>query len=294
MSDNTNYFDLYKALKADGAVQGDWNSFHKFVGAPGKQGYLNRKKLYDALKADGAVQSSTYEEFNMKLFRGGQASLKTARQRNAQPTKAQTPVQPVKKQTMKERAQEVAAQYQQTKPMQQKPQQPGTATASGTDYMKNWQLMHMRNDQMNPMQQAQANNMRTRMQNANAFGGKLQQFNTPEARRARAKQQRVDDARAFAKKEVENENYLHNDGKTITRLGDDLLDLVDSSMNEAQNLTRKQYQENLNKVGGFSASQYAQEKAFRDAQTQEQVNRQNILMNNLSKKIGEVYSQEDM
>lgn len=295
MSDNTNYFDLYKALKADGAVQGDWNSFHKFVGAPGKQGYLNRKKLYDALKADGAVQSSTYEEFNMKLFRGGQASLKAARQRNAQPTKAQTPVQPVKKQTMKERAQEVAAQYQQTKPLaQSKPQQQSTATASGTDYMKNWQLMHMRNDQMNPMQHAQANNMRARMQNANAFDGKLQQFNTPEARRARAKQQRVDDARAFAKKEVENENYLHNDGKTITRLGDDLLDLVDSSMNEAQDLTRKQYQENLNKVGGFGASQYAQEKAFRDAQTQEQVNRQNILMNNLSKKINEVYSQEDM
>lgn len=318
MSDNTNYFDLYKALKADGAVQGDWNSFHKFVGAPGKQGYLNRKKLYDALKADGAVQSSTYEELNMKLFRGGQASLKAARQRNAQPTKSQTPVQPVKKQTMKERAQEVAAQYQQTKPMQQKPQQPRTATASGTDYMQNWQLMHMRNDQMNPMQQVQASNARARMQRAQEqaerqeqqratpisrsritptvknFNETMQQLSTPEARQARSKQQREDDARAFAKKEVENENYLHNDGKTITRLGDDLLDLVDSSMNEAQDLTRKQYQENLNKVGGFGASQYAQEKAFRDAQTQEQVNRQNILMNNLSKKINEVYSQEDM
>ena len=82
---NTSYFDLYKALKADGAVQGDWNSFHKFVGAQGKQGYLNRKKLYDALKADGAVQASTYEEFNNNLFRGGQASLKAARQRNQQP-----------------------------------------------------------------------------------------------------------------------------------------------------------------------------------------------------------------
>lgn len=81
---NTSYYDLYKALKADGAVQGDWNSFHKFVGAQGKQGYLNRKKLYDALKADGAVQAKTYEEFNNTLFRGGQASLQAARQRNQQ------------------------------------------------------------------------------------------------------------------------------------------------------------------------------------------------------------------
>lgn len=313
MSDNTNYFDLYKALKADGAVQGDWNSFHKFVGAPGKQGYLNRKKLYDALKADGAVQSSTYEEFNMKLFRGGQASLKAARQRNAQ-----TPVQPAKKQTMKQRAQEVAAQYQQTKPMQQKPQQPRTATASGTDYIQNWQLMHMRNDQMNPMQQVQASNARARMQRAQEqaerqeqqratpisrsritptaknFNETMQQLSTPEARQARAKQQREDEARAFAKYEVEGNRFLRNDGHVKGILGNDLLELVDSSMNEAQDLTRKQYQENLNKVGGFGASQYAQEKAFRDAQTQEQVNRQNILMNNLSKKIGEIYSQKGM
>lgn len=314
MSDNANYFDLYKALKADGAVQGDWNSFHKFVGAPGKQGYLNRKKLYDALKADGAVQSSTYEEFNMKLFRGGQASLKAARQRNAQ-----TPVQPAKKQTMKERAQEVAAQYQQTKPLaQNKPQQPSTATASGTDYMKNWQLMHMRNDQMTPLQQVQASNARARMQRAQEqaerqeqqratpisrsritptaknFNETMRQLSTPEARQARAKQQREDDARTFAKYEVEGNRFLRNDGHAKGILGNDLLELVDSSMNEAQDLTRKQYQENLNKVGGFGASQYAQEKAFRDAQTQEQVNRQNILMNNLSKKIGEIYSQKGM
>ena len=313
MSDNTNYFDLYKALKADGAVQGDWNSFHKFVGAPGKQGYLNRKKLYDALKADGAVQSSTYEEFNMKLFRGGQASLKAARQRNAQ-----TPVQPVKKQTMKERAQEVAAQYQQTKPMQQKPMQPRTATASGTDYMQNWKLAHMRNDQMNPMQQVQASNMRARMQRAQEqaerqkqqratpisrsritptaknFNETMQQLSTPEARQARAKQQREDDARTLAQYEVEGNKFVRNDGKTKGFLGNDLLSLVDSSMNEAQELTRQQYQQNLDKMGGIYAPQSVKEQAFRDAQTQEQVNRQNVLMNNLSSKINEIYSQKGM
>lgn len=302
---------LYNALKADGAVTGTREHFKQFVYAPGKQGYHNRKQLYDALHADGAVSSKSYEEFAQRL---GLHAV------NPKP----------QQKTMKQRAQEVAAQYQQTKPLKQskyqqvkpqtqnKPQQQSTATASGTDYMQNWRLAHMRNDQMNPMQQAQASNMRARMQRAQEqsarqeqqratpisrsritptaknFNETMQQISTPEARQARAKQQRVDDARAFAKKEVENENHLHNDGKTITRLGDDLLDLVDSSMNEAQDLTRKQYQENLNKVGGFGASQYAQEKAFRDAQTQEQVNRQNILMNNLSKKINEVYSQEDM
>ena len=112
MSDNnTSYFDLYKALKADGAVQGDWGSFHKFIGAPGKQGYLNRKKLYDALKADGAVQSGSYEEFNMKLFRGGQASLKAAKQRQTQ-----KPVsQPSKPMTTAERARQIGQEYMQGK-----------------------------------------------------------------------------------------------------------------------------------------------------------------------------------
>lgn len=137
---------LYNALKADGAVSGTREHFRQFVYAPGKQGYHNRKQLYDALHADGAVSSSSYEEFAQRL------ALHAV---NPKPQQ-QKPVQPVKKLTMKQRAQEVAAQYR--KPRQQKTQQPRTATASGTDYMQNWRLAHMRNDQMNPMQQAQASN----------------------------------------------------------------------------------------------------------------------------------------
>lgn len=297
---------LYNALKADGAVSGTREHFRQFVYAPGKQGYHNRKQLYDALHADGAVSSKSYEEFAQRL---GLHAV------NPKPQQ-QKPVQPVKKQTMKQRAQEVAAQYQKSR--QQKAQQPRTATTSGTDYMQNWKLMHMRNDQMNPMQQAQASNARARMQRAQEqaarqeqqratpisrsritptaknFNETMQQLSTPEARRARGKQQRIDDARAFAKNEVEEDRYLHNDGETITRLSDDLLSLVDSSMNEAQELTRQQYQQNLDKKGGIYAPQSVKEQAFRDAQTQEQVNRQNVLMNNLSKKIGEIYSQKGM
>lgn len=221
-----------------------------------------------------------------------------------------------KPKTMKQRAQEVAAQYQ--KPRQQKAQQPRTATTSGTDYMQNWQLMHMRNDQMNPMQQAQASNARARMQRAQEqsarqeqqratpisrsritptaknFNETMQQLSTPEAKQARAKQQREDDARAFAQYEVEGNKFVRNDGQTEGILGNDLLRLVDSSMNEAQELTRQQYQQNLDKMGGIYAPQSVKEQAFRDAQTQEQVNRQNVLMNNLSKKIGEIYSQKGM
>lgn len=297
---------LYNALKADGAVSGTREHFRQFVYAPGKQGYHNRKQLYDALHADGAVSSNSYEEFAQRL---GLHAV------NPKPQQ-QKPIQPVKKQTMKQRAQEVAAQYR--KPRQQKAQQPRTATTSGTDYMQNWQLMHMRNDQMNPMQQAQASNARARMQRAQEqsarqeqqratpisrsritptaknFNETMQQLSTPEARRARGKQQRIDDARAFAKNEVEEDRYLHNDGETITRLSDDLLSLVDSSMNEAQELTRQQYQQNLDKMGGIYAPQSVKEQAFRDAQTQEQVNRQNVLMNNLSSKINEIYSQKGM
>lgn len=297
---------LYNALKADGAVSGTREHFRQFVYAPGKQGYHNRKQLYDALHADGAVSSKSYEEFAQRL---GLHAV------NPKPQQ-QKPVQPVKKQTMKQRAQEVAAQYQKSR--QQKAQQPRTATTSGTDYMQNWRLMHMRNDQMNPMQQAQASNARARMQRAQEqaerqerqratpisrsritptaknFNETMQQLSTPEARRARAKQQREDDARAFAQYEVEGNKFVRNDGKTEGILGNDLLNLVDSSMNEAQELTRQQYQQNLDKMGGIYAPQSVKEQTFRDAQTQEQVNRQNVLMNNLSKKIGEIYSQKGM
>lgn len=297
---------LYNALKADGAVSGTREHFRQFVYAPGKQGYHNRKQLYDALHADGAVSSNSYEEFAQRL---GLHAV------NPKPQQ-QKPVQPVKKQTMKQRAQEVAAQYQKSR--QQKAQQPRTATTSGTDYMQNWQLMHLRNDQMNPMQQAQASNARARMQRAQEqsarqeqqratpisrsritptaknFNETMQQLSTPEARQARAKQQREDDARAFAQYEVEGNKFVRNDGKSEGILGNDLLKLVDSSMNEAQELTRQQYQQNLDKMGGIYAPQSVKEQAFRDAQTQEQVNRQNVLMNNLSSKINEIYSQKGM
>lgn len=297
---------LYNALKADGAVSGTREHFRQFVYAPGKQGYHNRKQLYDALHADGAVSSSSYEEFAQRL---GLHAV------NPKPQQ-QKPVQPVKKLTMKQRAQEVAAQYR--KPRPQKAQQPRTATTSGTDYMQNWRLMHMRNDQMNPMQQAQASNARARMQRAQEqsarqeqqratpisrsritptaknFNETMQQLSTPEAKQARAKQQREDDARAFAQYEVEGNKFVRNDGQSEGILGNDLLNLVDSSMNEAQELTRQQYQQNLDEKGGIYAPQSVKEQAFRDAQTQEQVNRQNVLMNNLSKKIGEIYSQKGM
>ena len=287
-------------MKADGAVTGTREYFRQFVYAPGKQGYHNRKQLYDALHADGAVSSKSYEEFAQRL---GLHAV------NPKPQQ-QKPL------TMKQRAQEVAAQYQ--KPRQQKAQQPRTATASGTDYMKNWKLMHMRNDQMNPMQQAQASNMRARMQRAQEqatrqeqqranpisrsritptaknFNETMQQLSTPEARQARAKQQREDDARTLAQYEVEGNKFVRNDGQSEGILGNDLLKLVDSSMNEAQELTRQQYQQNLDKMGGIYAPQSVKEQAFRDAQTQEQVNRQNVLMNNLSSKINEIYSQKGM
>ncbi len=293
---------LYNALKADGAVSGTREHFRQFVYAPGKQGYHNRKQLYDALHADGAVSSNSYEEFAQRL---GLHAV------NPKPQQ-QKPVQPVRKLTMKQRAQEVAAQYRKPR------QQPRTATTSGTDYMQNWRLAHMRNDQMNPMQQAQASNARARMQRAQEqsarqeqqratpisrsritptaknFNETMQQLSTPEAKQARAKQQREDDARALAQYEVEGNKFVRNDGHAKGILGNDLLELVDSSMNEAQELTRQQYQQNLDKMGGIYAPQSVKEQAFRDAQTQEQVNRQNVLMNNLSSKINEIYSQKGM
>lgn len=301
MSDNTSYFDLYKALKADGAVQGDWGSFHKFVGAPGKQGYLNRKKLYDALKADGAVQSNTYEEFNMKLFRGGQANLKAAKQRQA--VNSQTQQQkPSKPQTTAQMA------------MSQGYKQPTTATPTGTDYMQNWQLMHKRNDQMNPTERMQANTMRSRMQqaqkqatqqeqrranpisqsrvtpNAHNFNETMQQLATPQAQRARAVQQRVDDATNLAEYEITGNNFVHNDGKQGT-ISPEIDSLVAPSMKEADDLSWSQYQQDLKKAGNDA---YLRNKAWKDLQDNRIKNRQNVLADNLSAKLQEIYSQKGL
>ena len=293
---------LYNALKADGAVSGTREHFRQFVYAPGKQGYHNRKQLYDALHADGAVSSSSYEEFAQRL---GLHAV------NPKPQQ-QKPVQPVKKLTMKQRAQEVAAQYR--KPRPQNTQQPRTATTSGTDYMQNWKLMHMRNDQMTPLQQAQASNARARMQRAQEqsarqeqqratpisrsritptaknFNETMQQLSTPEAKQARAKQQREDDARAFAQYEVEGNNFTNNDGKYGT-IAPEIDSLVATSMKEADDLSWSQYQQALKKAGNDA---YLRNKAWKDLQDNRIKNRQNVLADTLSSKLQEIYSQKEL
>ena len=299
---------LYNALKADGAVSGTREHFRQFVYAPGKQGYHNRKQLYDALHADGAVSSNSYEEFSQRL---GLHAVNPKPQQNTNPV-VQQPVQPVKKQTMKQRAQEVAAQYQKSR--QQKAQQPRTAPASGTDYMQNWKLMHMRNDQMNPMQKAQASNARARMQRAQEqaerqeqqratpisrsritptaknFNETMQQLSTPEARQARAKQQREDDARNLAQYEVEGNNFVMNDGKFGT-IAPEIDSLVAPSMKEADDLSWNQYQQDLQKAGNDA---YLRNKAWKDLQDNRIKNRQNVLADTLSSKLQEIYSQKGL
>ena len=298
---------MYDALVSDGAQIGTRQQFKKLMLAPGKEGYRNRLGFYQAMKQDGANIGDTYEDFGRAL---GLHAVKP--QQKAKPV-AQKPM------TTAQRAMQVPRQYQRTKPLQtQHPRQNNVATPSGTDYMKNWELMTKRNDQMTPLEQARASKMRSRMQNAQkqagiqqqrhatpiskskitpgakSFDETMQQLSTPEAKRERAVQQRKDDARNLAEYEVGGNYFTHDDGKTRGTVGNDLLALVDSSMNEAQELTRKQYQENLDKMGGIYAPQYIKDKAFRDAQTQEQVNRQNVLMSNLNKKINDIYSQRGM
>lgn len=294
---------LYNALKADGAVSGTREHFRQFVYAPGKQGYHNRKQLYDALHADGAVSSNSYEEFAQRL--GLHA---------VNPKPQQKPVAQQKPMTTSQRAQKVAAQYQQQRQQPQRPQQPSRTTASGTDYMKNWQLMHMRNDQMNPMQQAQASNMRARMQRAQEesarqeqqratpisrsritptaknFNETMQQLSTPEAKQARAKQQREDDARALAQYEVEGNNFTNNDGKYGT-IAPEIDSLVAPSMKEADDLSWSQYQQALKKAGNDA---YLRNKAWKDLQDNRIKNRQNVLADTLGSKLQEIYSQKGL
>lgn len=300
---------MYDALVSDGAQIGTRQQFKKLMLAPGKEGYRNRLGFYQAMKQDGANIGDTYEDFGRAL---GLHAVKP--QRKAKPL-AQKPVQPVKKQTMKQRAQEVAAQYQQTKPLaQNKPQQQSTATASGTDYMKNWQLMHMRSDQMNPTQQAQASNARARMQRAQEqsarqeqqratpisrsritptaknFNETMQQLSTPEARQARAKQQREDDARTLAQYEVEGNRFTQNDGKYGT-IAPEIDSLIAPSMKEADDLSWSQYQQDLKNAGNDA---YLRNKAWKDLQDNRIKNRQNVLADTLSSKLQEIYSQKGL
>ena len=226
---------LYNALKADGAVSGTREHFRQFVYAPGKQGYHNRKQLYDALHADGAVSSKSYEEFAQRL--GLHA---------VNPKPHQKPVAQQKPMTTSQRAQNMAAQYQQGK--QQKAQQPSTSTTSGTYYMKNWMLLNKRPDQMTPLEMSQASNMREQSRkvreryvaeqkkratpissskivpSAKSFDELLLDFDTPEARRARAKQQHEDDINQMAYQGVGQ-----NLGKDIFAMTDKAIDLAEQS-----------------------------------------------------------------
>lgn len=286
---------MHSLLAQNGYTQ-DYATFEKaFVG---NSNYSNRKRVYDLFTQNGADIGKSYEDFMRRI--------QAKPQQKAKPVVQQNPM------TTSQRAQKVAAQYQQQR--QQKAQQPSRATASGTDYMKNWQLMHMRNDQMNPMQQAQASNMRARMQRAQEqsarqeqqratpisrsritptaknFNETMQQLSTPEARRARAKQQREDDARNLAQYEVEGNKFVHNDGKNGT-IAPEIDSLVAPSMKEADDLSWSQYQQALKKAGNDA---YLRNKAWKDLQDNRIKNRQNVLADTLGSKLQEIYSQKGL
>jgi len=174
--------------------------------------------------------------------------------------------------------------------------------------------MHMRNDQMTPLQQAQASNARARMKRAQEqsarqeqqratpisrsritptaknFNETMQQLSTPEAKQARAKQQREDDARNLAQYEVEGNKFTMNDGKYGT-IAPEIDALVAPSMKEADDLSWSQYQQDLQKAGNDA---YLRNKAWKDLQDNRIKNRQNVLADTLSSKLQEIYSQKGL
>lgn len=97
-------------------------------------------------------------------------------------------------------------------------------SASTNQVVKNWELLRKKNSQMTPLERSRAAHIRSGMQGANAFGGKLQQFNTPEARMARAKQQHEDDINQMAYQGVGQ-----NLGKDIFAMTDKAIDLAEQS-----------------------------------------------------------------
>lgn len=268
---------LYNALKADGAVSGTREHIRQFVYAPGKQGYHNRKQLYDALYADGAVSSKSYEEFSQRL---GLHAV------NPKPQQ-QKPVQPVKKQAI-----------------QQEQKNPITRSRADINQMKavnrrfrdmaaNGALAYSSRAEQKKMYDIANANSRSLYDNSpvsKSFNEMLSDFDTPEDRRARAKQQREDDARNLAQYEVEGNNFVMNDGKYGT-IAPEIDSLVAPSMKKADDLSWSQYQQALKKAGNDA---YLRNKAWKDLQDNRIKNRQNVLADTLSSKLQEIYSQKGL
>lgn len=145
---------MHSLLAQNGYTQ-DYATFEKAFA--GNSNYPNRKRVYDLFTQNGADIGKSYEDFMRRI--------------QAKPQHKAKPVAQQKPMTTAQRAQQVAAQYRQQRYQPQRPQQPIRATASGTDYMKNWELMTKRNDQMTPLEQARASKMRSRMQNAQKQAG---------------------------------------------------------------------------------------------------------------------------
>lgn len=118
----------------------------------------------------------------------------------------------------------------------------------------------------------------------------MQQLSTPEARRARGKQQREDDARNLAQYEVEGNKFTMNDGKYGT-IAPEIDALVAPSMKEADDLSWSQYQQALKNAGNDA---YLRNKAWKDLQDNRIRNRQNVLADTLSSKLQEIYSQKGL
>ena len=302
---------MYDALSKDGAEIGTRQQFKELMLAPGKQGYQNRLDFFNAMKQDGAEIGDTYEDFARAIGLHAVVSQKKA-------TQPQRPV------TTSERARQVNQAFLRgngQNKQQPKPQQPNTATGPDTDYMENWNLLHKRDEQLTPFDRAKVNKMRSNMQRAQdeayrkeqsrphlqnrsasmpqrSFGqdkalpgskssaSLLHDLSSPEAKRARAMQQRKDDAKGAAGYEITGNTFTHNDGK-YGPLSTDIDSLVEPSMKEADDLSWTQYQKALREAKGDA---YLRNKAWQDLQDNRIKNRQEVLANNLSAKLQDLYS----
>ena len=121
---------LYDELKKDGAVSKSRENFRSQMLAPGKGGYQNRLQLYKALKADGAIDSPTYEEFCKRLGlhavnntpapahpqpqkpTAAPAQAATPAPAHPQPQKKDKPLTPAQRQAMIDQVQQMQQQTQ--------------------------------------------------------------------------------------------------------------------------------------------------------------------------------------
>lgn len=302
---------LYDALHADGAVSS--NSYEEFAQRLGLHAVKPQQKVASSQPQTEKQQPSkpqTAAQMAKSMYGGQKQQSTTAtpsgtdymqnwqlmHKRNDQ----MTPNERMQANTMRSRMQQAQKQATQQEQRRANPisQSKVRATNPMASYHENmgWTSVNQDGVSSNQKKNAAKTDYAEKMVGAmnenptQNFNEMMQDFSSPENQRARAVQQREDDARNLAEYEVTGNKFTHNNGKFGT-ISPEIDAMVAPSMKEADDLSWTQYQQDLKNAGNDA---FLRNKAWKDLQDNRIKNRQSVLADNLSTKLQEIYSQKGL